>query len=187
MGRAVGGVRVGGSVGASVGLTVGATVGLTVGTAVGAGVAGSGVGAGASDGTSVGIGLGSTVGGVLTSGATSEIRSGTGVPFGVIFASSGRCGALRATCGRAGRFRFGGVTNGGTIVGIGSGATLRTAVEATVCTGAGVGSGLRCDAIVSRLTAIASSGTGSCEPITGENERKMKNKPIAIWTQIESA
>jgi hypothetical protein len=79
------------------------------------------------------------------------------------------------------------VTSGGTIVGTGSGATLRGAVGSSVRTGAGVSSGRRCDAIVSRLTAIASFGTGACEPITGENERKMKNKPIAIWTQIESA
>jgi hypothetical protein len=142
-----------------------------VGATVGKGVAGSGDGTAGNDGATVGMGLGSRVGGIVTTGATSEIRSGTGVPFGVIFASSGRRSALRATWDRVTRTCTGRVTTGGTIVGTGTGTGVGFGVAV------GTIAGRSRAATVSRLTAIASSGAGASDPTTGENERKMKNKP----------
>jgi hypothetical protein len=172
---------------------VGARVGSRVGGAVGTGVAGSGVGAGGSDGIAVAIGLGSSVGGTVTIGATSDIRSGTGVPCGVIRASSGRRSELRATWGRLGRGRRSSRTTGGAIVGTGWG--VGGSVGAGRCgradgTSVGTPFGTICARSAttgsSRLSVNVSSPGGPCDPIAGVNERTMKKKPTTMWMMIET-
>jgi hypothetical protein len=138
----------------------------------------------------VASGLGSNVGGIVTTGATSEMRCGTGVPWGVNLASSGRRGELRATCGRAARGGLGRRSSG-------------TATALTVA-GAGLGRVARCGwgvaaagrareticavcaaTTASRLTLIASSGDDGADPAIGEKERRMKNTPATVWMKSD--
>jgi len=87
--------------GAAVGSSDGRGSGL--GGRVGCGVAGSGEGTGRGEETiALGSGCGSFVGGAVTSGASTDICSGMGVPNGLSFESSARRGALRATGARSG-------------------------------------------------------------------------------------